>query len=145
MKKSFLVQVGLLAVLVITAASCGLPMGATSEYYEDAPARGNIYYGSPYYGSPNAIIVERDPFTGRYYEVSPRVYRNNVYARPAYPTRRYNNNRNYDNRNTNSGRTNGYYRTTPQTQRPQQAPAPSPQVKQQRQQAKESILGRKQN
>lgn len=146
MKRISFLQVVVLAVLTASAVSCGLPMGASGDYYEDAPARGNVYYGDPYYSSPNAIIVQRDPFTGRYYQVNPGRY-GGVYARPAYPNnnRRYNNNRNYNNRNYNAGRSKGSYRTNPQTQKPQQTPAQRQQAEQKREQAKESILGKKRN
>jgi hypothetical protein len=151
MKQMSFLQVGLLAVLMITVASCGVPLGATDDYYDEAPARRNVYYSDPYYGGGNTIIVERDPFTGRYYQVSPYsgVYRN----APAYPynsrrynSRRYNTGRYYNNR-SNAGSNNGYYRKYPQTQAQplQQTPAQREQVQQQRDQAKESILGKKRN
>src|SRR5215217_5234713 len=97
MKRSFFLQMVVLATLVVTAVSCGMPIGATGDYYEEAPARGNVYYGDPYYGGVNTIIVERDPFTGRYYQVSPGLYGTGVYARPAYPygARGNGNNRRY--------------------------------------------------
>src|SRR3712207_1867934 len=83
MKRFPFLQVVVLAVLLVTVASCSVPMGTSGEYYEDAPARGNVYYGDPYYGNTNTIIVERDPYTGRYYQVSPRGY-GSVYGAPAY-------------------------------------------------------------
>lgn len=149
MKRSFFLQMVVLATLMVTAVSCGMPMGATGDYYEEAPARGNVYYGDPYYGNTTTIIVERDPYTGRYYQVSPGPYVSGVYARPAYPYsgRGYRNSRNYN--RSNSARNNNYYRNTPTTQQqqqqPQQSPAPRPQTQQQREQVKESILGKKRN
>lgn len=144
MKRFSFLQVVVLALLLVSVVSCGVPMGASSDYYEDAPARRNVYYSDPYYGGVNTIIVERDPFTGRYYQVSPVYYGTPVYGygkRPNYGGRPYNNNR-----NTNSGRGNGYYKTYPQVrQQPQQTPAQRQQVEQQRKEAKDAILGKPRN
>jgi hypothetical protein len=142
-------------------------MATTDDYYDQAP-HANVYYGDPYYGSVNTIIVERDPYTGRYYQVSPG-YGTGVYGAPAYGygrrqqhygggryynnnNRNYNNNRNNsNNRNYNSNTNgNGYYKNYPQRQQqaqpPRQAPVqqqqqPRPQT-QQRNEAKDAILGR---
>jgi hypothetical protein len=143
MKHNSLLQVVVLALLLVSVVSCGVPMGATGGYYEEAPVRRNGYYGAQVYGSPNTIIVERDPYTGQYYQVSPLPY-GGVYGAPVYPyggRRSYNNARpNYRN---NSVRNNGYYRTYPQPQRPQQTPAQRQQAEQKRQEAKETIFGKK--
>ena len=149
MKRISSLQLVLLAVLMVSAVSCGLPMGATGDYYEDAPARGHVYYGNPYNSGYNTVIVERDPFTGRYYQVNPRVY-GGVYARPAYPSnsRRYNN-RSYNNNTRNNAprnstpRNNGNYRYNPRVQ--EQTPAQKQQLEKERAAAKESILGKKRN
>src|SRR5215213_9475645 len=117
MKRFSFLQASVLVALMVAVASCGVPMGTTGDYYEDAPTRRNVYYGDPYYGGVNTIIVERDPYTGRYYQVSPGYYGGGMYSKPVYPRGgrvynrggRSNNNRNY---NTNStGRNNNYYRT----------------------------------
>lgn len=157
MKRFSFLQLVVLAALMVTVVSCGVPMGTTGDYYEDAPTRRNVYYGDPYYGGVNTIIVERDPYTGRYYQVSPGYYGSGIYSAPAYPRggRVYNhgghskNNRYYNNNNS-TGRNNNYYRTNPQVQQQQQqprrqAPAPSPQVQQQRRDAKDAILGKPRN
>lgn len=143
MKQVSFLQVGLLAVLMAMIASCGVPMGTTGDYYEEAPVRRNVYYGDPYYGGVNTIIVERDPFTGRYYQVAPGGY-GRAYGAPVYPygSRRNNTGRYYDNRN--NARSNGYYKTYPQSQ-PRQAPVQREQAQQQRERAKESILSKKRN
>jgi hypothetical protein len=154
MKKFSFIQVAILAVLLATVASCGMPMGATGDYYEDAPARRGTYYGDPYYSNRNVVVVERDPYTGQYYQVVPGPY--GVYGAPAYPysnrtynQRRYNNNnRINNNRNYNTGRSNnGYYRTNPQVQQPrqQQTPAQQEQIRRERADAKDAILGPKRN
>jgi hypothetical protein len=154
MKRFSLLQVVVLALLTVLVVSCGVPMGTTGDYYEDAPTRRNVYYSDPYLGGGHTIIVERDPFTGRYYQVNPGYYGGGVYGSPVYPrgnrvynnrTRTYNN-RNYNNNrsSTNNGRNNGYYRTYPQTQQRQQ-PVQSQPSQQQRREAKDAILGRPRN
>jgi hypothetical protein len=145
MKRISFLQVVVFTVLLATVTSCGVPMGATGDYYEEAPVRRNGYYGAPVYGSPNTIIVERDPFTGQYYQVSPGLY-GGVYGAPVYPYggRRYNHNSRPTYR-SNSGRSNGVYRGNPQPQQPRQTPAQRQQAEQKRQEAKEAILGKKRN
>ena len=159
MKRFTFLQVGLLAALLVTIVSCSTPRSTSDEYYEDAPAGGNVYYANPYSGGVNTIIVERDPYTGRYYQVSPGYYGGGYGAR-SYPygyrnhgnSNRgyYNNNRNSGNNrnyNNSNGNNNGYYRTYPQTQQqrpqPQQMPAQRQQVQQQHDEAKNAILGPK--
>ena len=156
MKRFSFLQVVVLAALLVTVASCGAPMYSEGDAYEDAP-RANVYYSDPYFGGGNAIVVERDPYTGRFYQVSPGLYGGDVYSTPANPYygRRYNNNRYYNNnRNVNSNRNynsnrsnNNYYRTYPQNQRtqPQQTPVQRQQVQQQRNEAKDAILGHRRN
>lgn len=141
MKHTSFLQVALLAVLVVAAASCGMPMGAQGDYYEGAPARRNIYFDDSYYGNPNAVIVQRDPFTGRYYQVNPGGFYG---SQAPYYNRRYNKNRYYNNRSYNTGRNNNY-RTYPQAQQRQQAPAQREQVNQNHDQARDAILGKKRN
>lgn len=156
MKRFPFLQVALMASLMVVAASCGMPMGATGEYYEDAPVRRNVYSGRPYYGNNNVVIVERDPYTGRYYEVSPYggVY-NAPYGR--YPgTYRTNggryNNRSYDSyprRNSGTYERNESPRRENTTQRRDNSVQQQPQAQQESQRrmesAKESILGARKN
>src|SRR5689334_14873790 len=90
MKRFSFLPMVVLAALMVAIASCSTPMSTSGDYYEDAPARGNVYYSDPYLGGVNTIIVERDPYTGRYYQVSPGYYGGGgVYRAPAYPSRRY--------------------------------------------------------
>ncbi len=138
MKQASFLQVVFFAVLLVVSASCGVPMGASGDYYEEAPARGNRYYGNSY-GGTNTIIVERDPFTGRYYQISPGGVYGGIYGAPAYP---YNQPRYYG--RNNSSRSNVYYRKYPQRQ-PQQTPQRREQVRRDREQARETILGKKRN
>ncbi len=149
MKRFPFLSAALIAVLAVVAVGCTVPYEtAGGGYYEDRADRGG-YYGSPY-GS-NVIVVERDPYTGRYYQVSP--YGSYGYGTgggryydPRYNNPRYNNNHNV-NRGTryNNVRNGGAYRNN-DAQRQQQAQ----QREQQRQSdvrqmesTKESILGKK--
>jgi len=82
---------------VVVMASCATTQGASGEDYDLDNARviGNrVYVDDPYYGT---VVLERDPFSGRYYDVTygyggyrspyntynrgyrttPRYYRNN--------------------------------------------------------------------
>jgi hypothetical protein len=63
--------VGLFAVVMIMA-SCTTSRGIMDDYdYDDPRSRqvGNrVYMQDPHYGT---IILERDPYTGRYYDVTP--------------------------------------------------------------------------
>lgn len=57
-----------LMLLLIGFSSCMLPR--ESVYYEDEPeVRSRPFYRTPY--GARTIIVERDPFTGQLFEVSP--------------------------------------------------------------------------
>lgn len=144
MKRFPFLSVALIGILMVVAVGCTIPYEtAGGGYYEDRADRGS-YYGSPY-GS-NVIVVERDPYTGRYYQVSP-------YGSYGYPSggryydSRYNNNHNVNRgtRYNNNVRNGGTYRNN-DAQRQQQAQ----QREQQRQadvrqmeSSKESILGKK--
>ena len=61
---------GLLTIVVIMA-SCASMQGATSDDYANDPRTqqiGNrLYLQDPYYGT---VVLERDPYTGRYYDVT---------------------------------------------------------------------------
>src|SRR3954469_8426138 len=114
MKRSNFLLVAIALVLTITAVSCTTLTGTQDDYYNGQEARvyGNrVYVDDPYRGT---VVLERDPYTGRYYEVNPygsygnrnyRVYnsnggyygRNNGYRN----NNRYNGNRgSYQNQNS---------------------------------------------
>jgi len=107
MKKFNFLSAVIAVVLMVTAVSCTTMQGAADdEYYSAGRQVGNrIYVDDPYYGT---VVLERDPYSGRYYQVSPygystpyrnynRYYRNynNYYRDRGYYSR--------DNRNNNSG------------------------------------------
>ncbi len=73
---------------MVTAIGCTTMQGTTDEYGNRTSRR--IYIEEPYYGS-DQVILQRDPFTGRYYQVSPYGYsgRSSVYSRN-YSNRNYN-------------------------------------------------------
>ena len=147
MKRFPFLSMALIGVLMVVAVGCTVPYEtAGGGYYEDRVDNGS-YYGSPY--GNNVIVVERDPYTGRYYEVSP--YGSSVYpygGRGVYTTPR-GNSRYYNNRDTrynNNVRNGGSYRNDNTQYRQQQ----TEQRQQQRQadvrqmeSTKESILGKK--
>ena len=146
MKRFPFLPAALIAILAVVAVGCTVPYETAGGYYEDRVERGGYYGGSPY-GS-NVIVVERDPYTGRYYQVSPY----GSYGYPArggryYDSRYYNNNHNvnrgtrYNNnvRNGGSYRNNDVQRQQQAQQREQQRQADVRQMESNR----ESILGKK--
>lgn len=91
MKNFNFLSMGVIALLMFAAVGCTTLRGTTDEYdeyYEDGASR-RIYNDRAYYGN-DQIIYQRDPFTGRYYQVSPYGY---------YPGRSPYYGRNYSNRN----------------------------------------------
>ncbi len=140
MKNLKYLQLALIVTLLVTAVSCTVSRGS---YYEEDPYNNSRYYGNtPYYGNgSNYIILERDPFTGQYYEALPRggsyPYRSNNYGT-------YNNTyRNYDRRNdrqssTTTTRNDNNYNEQRQKQEEQR----QEEVNKMRE-AKGSVLGKK--
>ena len=113
MKKFNFVHVLTMLVLVVVLASCGFTQpGYGDEQYPDRTVRSRSIYSDPYYGTTQVV---RDPYTGRYYEVTPvSPYGYDTYSSP-YGT--YGNSRSY-------GRSSGRrYSNTPrrsQSTQPQQ-------------------------
>jgi hypothetical protein len=124
-------------VLMVVAASCTTMGGTQDEYYERQTAGNRIYVDDPYRGT---VILERDPYSGRYYEVGSygSAYPGTLYRN--YPDNRYygrtNNNRNY-----NRG---GYNRGNRGTQATPPAQPTQDQIRQRektREEARKQILG----
>ena len=70
MKKISFLQIAVVLALAITFVSCGLTQpGYGDEQYPDRQVRSRQIYSDPYYNSGTTIV--RDPYTGRYYEVTP--------------------------------------------------------------------------
>jgi len=61
--------VAIALVLTVTAVSCTTMAGTQDEYYgQDSRVYSNrVYVDDPYRGT---VVLERDPRTGRYYEIS---------------------------------------------------------------------------
>ena len=56
-------------VVIVTLASCGMTQpGYGDEQYPDRTVRSRSIYSDPYYSGTQIV---RDPYTGRYYEVTP--------------------------------------------------------------------------
>jgi len=72
MKRINFVSVAFIAVLMVLAISC-TPLQQSQGGYEEAPRSSRVYRTAPY-GSQQVIVVERDPFTGQYYQVGPNAY-----------------------------------------------------------------------
>lgn len=114
MGKINFLQVAAMLVLVVTLASCGLTQpGYGDEGYSDRPVRSRSIYSDPYYS--NAPTIVRDPYTGRYYEVTPvSPY---GYSYDPY----YSNNSRYPRRSTSrsSGYSTNYPRRTQSSEQTQ--------------------------
>jgi hypothetical protein len=112
MKRFNFLPVVVAFVLMITAVGCTTMTGAEDGYSRSRADR--VYVDDPYRGT---VVLERDPYTGRYYEVNPygsyntRTYRgsNGYYGRT--------NNSRYYNRNYRTNR-EVYERGNQNTQRP---------------------------
>jgi hypothetical protein len=116
MKKFNFVHVLTMFVLVVVLASCGFTQpGYGDEQYPDRTVRSRSIYTDPYYGTTQVV---RDPYTGRYYEVTPvSPYGYDTYSSP-YGT--YGNNRSYG-RSSGRGYSNNYPRRSQSTQPQQQS------------------------
>lgn len=113
MKRFNFLLVAIALVVTISAISCTTMAGTQDEQYGQEPrVYGNrVYVDDPYRGT---IVLERDPRTGRYYEVGSydpyrnggyysdrysRVYRTSGYG---YPSSRRNNGGYYNSNNSNN-------------------------------------------
>jgi hypothetical protein len=139
MKRINILSVMVALVVMITAVSCTTMTETQDDYYGRTGAS-RVYVDDPYRGT---VVLERDPYSGRYYEVSPygnygtsRVY--GSYG--TYGGRYYNNNnsRNYNRNNNNRNYNNRNYRGQ-DTQRPAQEQRTDHQ--QSREEARKKILG----
>lgn len=117
MKRFNFVHILSMLVLVVILASCGITQPGYGEDYSDRPVRSRQVYSDPYYG--NATTIVRDPYTGRYYEVTPvSPYGYDVYASP-YGS--YGNSRYYG-RGSSRGYSNNSPRRSQTTTQTQQQP-----------------------
>jgi hypothetical protein len=139
MKRFNLLSVVVALVLVVTAVSCTTTRGTEDGYYYDrsASAPNRVYVDDPYRGT---VVLERDPYSGRYYEVNTYGNRNYYRGNSVYYNRNYNS-RNYNNRNYNRNynRNNGYYNNSQDVQKP--AKEQKKDYEKSREQARRKILG----
>src|ERR671912_2928114 len=85
----FLLAIFTAAVLMV---SCATTQNTSDEDFDESTTRriGNrVYVDDPYYGT---VVLERDPFTGRYYDVT-MGNRGSIYS----PYNRYNTYNRYNN------------------------------------------------
>ncbi|HEX2534899.1 MAG TPA: hypothetical protein VHK69_14240 [Chitinophagaceae bacterium] len=118
------------AVLMVVAVSCTTTQGLSDEYYDTERADRGFYSADPYLGQ-RVIVVERDPFTGRYYQVSP----GGLYS----PVDSYYGTRSYPYGNRSYRRGSGYYRQ-PVPRGGHTTPAPRKTENQDK--ARKNVLGR---
>src|SRR5688572_21081462 len=119
MKRFRILPVAIVLVLMVAAVGCTTVREADGdEYYERVSSTpGRVYVDDPYRGT---VILERDPYTGRYYEVNPYgTYQGSRYRTyDPYYNGRNNYPRNNYPRNTRTSRT--------PRQNPQAQPQPQP-------------------
>ncbi|MER3472120.1 MAG: hypothetical protein C4330_12575 [Chitinophagaceae bacterium] len=133
MKNTNFLLVAMIAVLSVITISC-TPAQQIADY-DQRP----VYNSNPY-GS-NVIVVERDPYTGRYYQVNPNgVYLNDPY----YNTNRYYDpysrgydSRYYNHRNYDRGRVYGNTNTNTNTN------VNSQPTQDEKERAKDKVFGRR--
>jgi hypothetical protein len=130
MKHSRLLSMVVFAILMVVMVSCTAMRDAYGGY-EDESSRRRVYYEDPRYG--NTIILERDPYTGQLYQISPFGY-SSPFNNYGYG---YRNNYPY---NYNRGR---YYNGRGSTTTRPSKPAPSPQTKRNFDDARSKVLGDK--
>ncbi|MGZ3838517.1 MAG: hypothetical protein ACXVMS_14155 [Flavisolibacter sp.] len=134
MKRFHFLSAVVVLVLMVTALSCTSMQGSQDGYYDRA-ASNRVYIDDPYRGT---VVLERDPYTGRYYEVnsygaysSPYGYRNRV-GNPYYSRRSIDNNHYRVYRNSNN---NNHSESQEQTEQQKK------EWNQKREEARKKILG----
>ena len=139
MKNFNYLSIILIALFSFVAVSCTTTQGFSDENepYKNARQVGNrLYVDDPYYGT---IILERDPFTGRYYDVT--------YGSRSFNSPYYNNLRDYryDRYNSNRSYNSRYYDRNYNQRGSIQTPQPSEEQKrqwqEQREEARKRVLG----
>lgn len=105
MKRFNFLLAAIALVLTITAVSCTTMAGTQDDYYNGQRVYGDrIYVDDPYRGT---VVLQRDPRTGRYYEVSGySPYYDGSYSNRYYGGRGY---RTYENSYPSYRRNNGGY------------------------------------
>ena len=147
MKQNNFLSMALIAVLMVMAVGCTTMQGVQDDGYYDTRTAQNatsrVYVEEPYRPG-RTILMERDPFTGRYYEVNPygNIYNQGYSTYPAYDPR-YNNRQVYRDRRYDNRRNNNTYPSRGQVyQQPQQSPEQRREIEK-RKEAKDAVLGKK--
>lgn len=137
MKRFNFLPVVVAFVLLVTAVGCTTMAGSQDDYYgQSNRSYGNrVYVEDPYRGT---VVLQKDPRTGRYYEVDP--YYNGYYGNRYYGSRTYG----YPySRNQNYGRTNGgsYNRSNNNSNNQNNTQRPTSDDRKTRDEARKKILG----
>ncbi|MGZ3854043.1 MAG: hypothetical protein ACXVBJ_02250 [Flavisolibacter sp.] len=139
MKRFNFLLVAVALVLTITAVSCTTVAGTEDGYYDPgARVYGNrVYVEDPYRGT---IVMQQDPRTGRYYEVTP-YYDNNYYGGGGFYSRGYRSYGNYGNAYPSRRSNSGYYNGGNTTNNNQNNRRSSEDDKKDRDDARNKVLG----
>ena len=126
--KNIKLLLGLLSVVFIMA-SCATMGAAGDGSMDDRRTRqmgDRLYVDDPYYGT---VVLERDPYTGRYYDITyGSRYRTGYYG--AYPNGR-----------VYRGSNRGYYGRSPVIQQPQQQRPSREELNRSKSDARKKVLG----
>jgi hypothetical protein len=100
MKRFNFLSMAIVAILMVAAVGCTTLTESQDDRYSRTMGTDRIYVDDPYRGT---IVLERDPFSGRYYEVNSYNIYNDRYRRGygRYDNRYYGRNV-YRGRNTNT-------------------------------------------
>ena len=137
MKNINLLSMVVALVLMVTAVSCTTMREIDDEYYDRPQSANRIYVDDPYRG---IVVLERDPYSGRYYEVNTYNRYSSPYGSTYGRTGRYGS---YNGRRTYSGRNNNNYRNNNSGYQTPQKPTQE-QVKEReksRDEARKKVLG----
>ncbi|HEY0356096.1 MAG TPA: hypothetical protein VGC29_07835 [Flavisolibacter sp.] len=127
MKRFNFLSMAIAAILMVAAVGCTTLTESQDDRYERVSGANRIYVDDPYRG---LIVLERDPWTGRYYEVNSyndRYYRG--YDRYGYGNRNY------------GRRDNRYYRGGNTSQPQQPTEEQKRQHEQNKNEARKKVLG----
>ena len=140
MKRFKILSAVVAVILMVGAVSCTSMRDANDGYYygnDRVQGANRIYVEDPYRGT---VVLERDPYSGRYYEVSPYGY-STGYGSNRYGTVYNNNNTRYRTRTTSRTNRNAerYERQT--TTPPRQTEDQKKDMDNKRAEARRKILG----
>lgn len=143
MKRFNLLSMVVAVVLVVAAVSCTPMRESGDDYYEPSSraASNRVYVEDPYRG---VVVLERDPYTGRYYEVNSygSAY-GNYYGNGRYSDRYYGRNSSGYGSRTYDSRYNRGTSQSPRVTQPAQQPTQE-QIKERektRDEARRKVLG----